>query len=138
MAVSAFKKSLAGIFGSIFALLTSMLWFPAPATSHPRVMEFLAFEMAYLQSPWTLPKIIMSLSVPLFFVMLLTAAWQRNWKWLSGVIIGAAVLKVIWSIAFSGQAGMSILAPALLGLVACLLVLGYFLPKLNRREKTRP
>jgi len=41
--------------------------------------------------------------------MLLTAAWKRNWKLLLGVIIGAAVLKFIWSVAFSGEAGMSIL-----------------------------
>ena len=52
-------------------------------------------------------KIVMSLAVPLFFFMLLTAAW-KNWKWLLGVIIGAAVLKSVWSVAFSGEAGMSI------------------------------
>jgi len=88
--------------------------------------------MDYLKGPWTAPKIVMSLSVPLFFFMLLTAAWKRNWKLLLGVIIGAAVLKFIWSVAFSGEAGMSILKPASLGLIVCIGVLGYFLRKIKR------
>ncbi|HEY8362606.1 MAG TPA: hypothetical protein VIK77_06930 [Tissierellaceae bacterium] len=129
MVIFAFKKSFAGIFASIFALFTSMFWFPVPDTVDPKVLEFLSFEMDYLQSPWTAPKIIMSLAVPLFFFMLLTAAWKRNWKWLLGVIIGAALLKFIWSIAFSGKAGMSILKPALLGLIICIVGVRYFYKK---------
>jgi hypothetical protein len=54
------------------------------------------------------------------------SAWKRNWKWLLGVIIGAAVLKIIWSVAFSGESGMSILKPAILGLVICIGGLAYF------------
>src|SRR5690554_276842 len=126
MVIFAFKKSLTGIFASIFALFTSMFWFPVPATVHPQVLEFLAFEMEYLKGTWTAPKIIMSLSVPLFFIMLIMAAWKRNWKWLLGVIVGAAVLKSIWSIAFSGEAGMSILKPALVGLIICIGGLYYY------------
>ena len=45
MVVFAFKKSYTGIFASIFALFTSMFWFPVPATKSPQVMEFLAFEI---------------------------------------------------------------------------------------------
>lgn len=132
MVVFAFRKSYAGIFASIFALFTSMFWFPAPATSSPQVLEFLAFEMDYLKGTWTAPKIVMSLAVPAFFIMLLVAAWKRNWKWLLGVIIGAAVLKSIWSVAFSGEAGMSILKPALFGLVVCIVGLSYFFKKHRR------
>jgi len=107
----AFKKSFTGIFASIFALFTSMFWFPVPAVKSQQVMEFLAFEMDYLKGEWTAQKILISLAVPLFFFMLLTAAWKRNWKWLVGVITGAAVLKFAWSIIFSGEAGLSILKP---------------------------
>ena len=92
-------------------------------------MEFLAFEMDYLKGEWTTQKIVISLAIPLFFFMLLTAAWKRNWKWLLGVIIGAAVLKFIWSIVFSGKAGISVLKPALFGLIVCIGVLSYFLKK---------
>jgi hypothetical protein len=101
----------------------------------PQVLEFLAFEMDYLKGCMDRPKIIMSLAVPLFFFMLLIAAWKRNWKWLLGVIIGAAVLKFIWSIAFSGEAGMSILKPALLGLIVCIGGLSYFFKKHKRAGK---
>ena len=135
MVIFAFKKSYTGIFASIFALFTSMFWFPVPAESSTQVLEFLAFEMDYLKSAWTAPKIIISLAVPLFFFMLLIAAWKRNWKWLLGVIIGAAVLKFIWSIAFSGEAGMSILKPALLGLIICICGLSYFFKKYRKTDK---
>ena len=134
MVIFAFKKSYTGIFASIFALFTSMFWFPVPASTNPQVLEFLAFEMAYLKEPWTAPKIVMSLAVPLFFFMLLTAAWRRNWKWLLGVIIGAAVLKIIWSVAFSGEAGMSILKPALLGLVVCIVGLSFYYKKYKQKS----
>lgn len=131
MVFFAFKKSYTGIFASIFALFTSMFWFPAPTNTNPKVIEFLAFEMEYLKGTWTAPKILMSLAVPLFFIMLLTAAWKRNWKWLLGVIIGAAVLKSIWSVAFSGEAGMSVLKPAILGLIICIGGVAYFFRKHN-------
>jgi hypothetical protein len=136
MVIFAFKKSYTGIFASIFALFTSMFWFSAPAESSPQVLEFLAFEMEYLKSAWTAPKIIMSLAVPLFFYMLLTAAWKRNWKWLLGVIIGAAVLKFIWSVAFSGEASMSILKPALMGLIVCIGGLWFYIRKYKSVKKT--
>ena len=135
MVIFAFKKSFTGIFASVFALFTSMFWFPAPTANNPQVLEFLAFEMEYLKGEWTSPKILMSLAVPLFFFMLLTAAWKRNWKWLLGVIIGAAVLKFVWSIAFSGEASMSILKPALLGLIVCIGGLGYYFKKHKRSDK---
>ena len=135
MVIFAFKKSFTGIFASIFALFTSMFWFPVPANSSSQVLSFLAFEIEYLKGTWTTPKIIMSLAVPLFFIMLIMAAWKRNWKWLLGVVIGAAVLKFIWSITFSGEAGMSILKPALVGLVICMGGLYYFFKKHKQRNK---
>jgi len=135
MVIFAYKKSLTGIFASIFALFTSMFWFPAPAVNDPQVLEFLAFEMDYLKGTWTAPKIVISLAVPLFFIMLLIAAWKRNWKWLLAVIVGAAVLKFVWSVAFSGKAGMSILKPALFGLIVCIGGLSYYFKKRKRTEK---
>lgn len=135
MVLFAYKKSYTGIFASIFALFTSMFWFPVPATRNPQVIEFLAFEMDYLKGEWTAQKIAIGLAVPLFFFMLLSAAWKRNLKWLLGVIIGAAILKFAWSIVFSGEAGMSVLKPALFGLVVCTAVLSYFLIKYKRSYK---
>ena len=114
-----------------------MFWFPAPAEAHPRVLEFLAFEMEYLKGTWDAPKIIISLAIPLFFVMLLASAWQRNWKWLLGVVIGAAVLKVIWSVAYSGDAGLSVILPALVGLIVCVGILVYFIKRSKPSGKNK-
>ncbi len=127
--IFAFKKSLTGIFASIFALFISMFWFPAPLESSPQVLSFLSYEMEYLKGAWNTPKILMSLSVPIFFIMLIIAAWKRNWKWLLGIVIGTAVLKVIWSVAFSGEAGLSILKPAIIGLIICIAGVYYYLKK---------
>lgn len=125
--VFAFKRNWTGIFASIFALFTSMFWFPAPVTSSPDVLVFLTYEMEYLKGHWDAAKILMSLMVPAFFVLLILSAWQRNWKWLIGIVIGAAVLKIIWSIVFSGDAGISIIKPAIIGVVIC--VSGFYFYK---------
>jgi len=111
-----------------------MFWFPAPAKNDPRVLSFLAYEMEYLKGAWTAPKILMSLLVPLFFVLLITAAWKRSWKWLLGTVIGAAVLKVLWSVIFSGDAGLSILKPAIMGLIICVGGLYFYLKKRRAKE----
>ncbi len=134
MVIFAFKKSFTGIFASVFALFTSMFWFPAPAASNPRVLSFLAFEMEYLKGAWTAPKIVISLAVPLFFIILIASAWKRNLKWLLSAIIGAAALKILWSIAFSGEAGMSILMPAFIGLIVCIGILFYFFRKHKKAD----
>ena len=134
IALFAYKKSLTGIFASIFALFTSMFWFPVPATTSPQVLSFLTFEMEYLKGVWTAPKIIMSLAVPIFFVALIIAAWKRSWKWLLGVVIAAAVLKVLWSMIFSGEAGMSILKPAIAGVIICIASFYYYKKRRNRSK----
>ena len=70
-------------------VLVSIL--PAKESSSYRI---LAFEMDYLKDTWTVPKIVIS-SVP-YFLYALTAAWKKL-EMALGVIIGAAVLKFVWS-----------------------------------------
>lgn len=135
--LSAFKRSLTGIFVSIFALFTSMFWFPAPEIVNPQAVTFLEYEMEYLRDEWTVPKIIMSLSVPLFFIGLVMAAWKRNWKWLMGVVIAAALLKILWSVVFSGEAGMSVLKPAITGLLICIGGNYYYYKKHTSKKESR-
>lgn len=124
--IFAFKRSLTGVFVSIFALFTSMFWFPAPATSNPQVISFLAYEMEYLKGAWTAQKILMSLTVPIFFILLIIAAWKKNWKLLATVVVAAAVLKSLWSLVFGGEAGMSVLKPAITGLIICIAGFYYY------------
>lgn len=130
----AYRRSWTGIFASVFALFTSMFWFPAPETSSADVLSFLAYEIEYLKGAWDGTKIFMSLTVPVFFIILILAAWQRNGKWLIGIVIGAALLKIMWSIIFSGDAGMSVIKPAITGVVVCILGIFFYKRRLSMRK----
>ncbi len=122
----AFKKSWTGIMASIFCLFTSMFWFPAPELVSDKVVGFLAFEQEYLKGSWDISKIIVQLAVPAFFAALIYTAWHRSIKALIGVIIAAAVLKVVWSALFAGEDGLSIIKPAVSGVVICIAAVIYY------------
>lgn len=46
-----------------------------------------------------------------------------------GVVTAAALLKMLWSVVFSGEAGMSVLKPAVIGLLICIGVIYYYQKK---------
>lgn len=129
----AYKRSLTGVMVSIFSLFTSMFWFPVPATVSPQIIEFLSFEQEYLKGSWDASKIFIQLSVPLFFIALIFAAWRHSWKYVLVVMVAAAVLKMLWSAIFAGDSGLSIIKPAITGLVVCIGVVYYFMRK--KKEK---
>ncbi|OEH86552.1 hypothetical protein BHU72_13160 [Desulfuribacillus stibiiarsenatis] len=131
----AYKRSWAGIFGTVFFLLTSMFWFPKPEVVSDQAKQFLEMEMEYLSGDWGGAKILMSLLVPVSFTALGIAFWKRSlWFGLS-VVVFMAVAKMIWSVAFGGEAGKSIFIPAIIGLVICvgLIYLGF--RKLEKKNK---
>lgn len=129
LVIFAAQKSLAGVFASIFALLTSMFWFPVPRESSVEALAFLAYEMDYIKGTWTLPKILWSLLIPVFFITLIAAAWLRKWMIIVAIVFAAMVAKVIWSLLFSGKAGITILPPAILGLIICSIGFYYYMRK---------
>ncbi|HOC08111.1 MAG TPA: hypothetical protein PKN88_01125 [Bacillota bacterium] len=123
----AYRRSWMGIMGTLFVLLTSMFWFPKPAVVNEQVKQFLEMEKEYLSGGWGMTKILISLLVPVSLTVLAAAFWKRNlWFGLS-VMALIAVAKMIWSIAYGGEAGRSVLLPAVVGLVVCtgLIYLGY-------------
>ena len=130
----AYQKSFAGIFGSLFCLLTSMFWFPAPETVSDEVKAFLAFEQNYLQSDWTALKILFALLIPIALATLAISFWKRSLKMGLAVVVLMAVGKMLWSVQQAGEAGASILVPAVVGLLVCsiLLYIGF-----QRLEKNR-
>ena len=130
----AYKRSWTGVMISIFSLFTSMFWFPVPATVSPQIIEFLSFEQEYLKGSWDASKIFIQLSVPLFFIALIFSAWQRSWKFVLVVMIAAAVLKMLWSAVFAGESGISIIKPAITGLVVCIAVVYYIMRKKMERR----
>ena len=117
------------IFASIFCLFTSMFWFPEPAKANENVIEFLKFEKVYLTSGWTADKVFVVVAVILFFAFLIYTTWNRKWKWLLFVIVISALLKIIHSVVFSGDSGLSIVKPAILGVVICVLAIWLLLKK---------
>lgn len=131
----AYKRSWAGIFGTVFFLLTSMFWFPKPEVVSDQAKQFLEMEKEYLSGDWGGAKILMSLLVPVSFTALGVAFWKRSlWFGLS-VVVFMAVAKMIWSVAFGGEAGKSIFIPAIIGLVICvgLIYLGF--RRLEKKNK---
>ena len=131
MVYFALRKSYAGVTLSIFCLFTSMFWFPTPEQTDPKVLGFLAYEIDYLKGTWDAKKILFSLSVPLFFYLLIASAWQRKWRLLLYTVVLAALLKLLWSVVSSGASGWSVAKPALAGLVICVV----FILITRRRDK---
>lgn len=116
----AFNRSLAGISFTLFCIFTSMFWFPEPSSVNAKIQEYLQYEVDYLTGDWGIYKILITLIVPLSLTLLALAFWQRN-IWFGLLIMALiAIGKVGWSIIFAGESGKSIIAPAILGLVVCL------------------
>jgi hypothetical protein len=130
----AYKKSWAGISATIFLLISSMFWFPEPAVTNEQINQFLQIELDYLNAPWGIGKILITMIVPISLFALGAAFWKRNILFGISVIVFIALAKILWSVAFGGESGMSILAPAIIGLIICV-VLIYF--GFKRSEKTR-
>lgn len=112
-----------------------MFWFPKPEVVSDQVKQFLEMEKEYLSGDWGGAKILMSLLVPVSFTALGVAFWKRSlWFGLS-IVVFMAIAKMIWSVAFGGEAGKSIFIPAIIGLVICvgLIYLGF--RKLEKKNK---
>ena len=116
----AYKRSWTGMAFSVFAILTSMAWFPAPASASGDAAAFLAMEEDYLFSPWNAYKILISLTVPLMFVLLAVAFWNRNFIYGAVVIVVAVLMKIIWSLIEGGQSGWTLVPIAIIGLLITL------------------
>lgn len=133
----AYKRSWSGIFGTIFLLLTSMFWFPKPSVISEQVEQFLKMEMDYLSGEWGIGKWLMSALVPISLYVLALAFWKRSlWLGLT-VIVFIAAGKMIWSVVFGGEAGTSIFAPAIVGLVLCITFILFGFKKLERKNTRR-
>ena len=128
----AYKRSWAGISVTIFLLFTSMLWFPTPDVVSEEALQFLQLEMDYLNSSWGLAKVLMTLLVPLSLIALGAAFWKRNLLFGISVIVLIAVAKILWSAVYGGEAGMSILAPAIVGLIICVVLIYFGFKRLSK------
>nr|WP_272213074.1 hypothetical protein [Marinicella sp. W31]MDC2879017.1 hypothetical protein [Marinicella sp. W31] len=113
----AWRRSLAGIMLSTLAILSSMFWFPAPAVPRQDVMGFLTMERQVLSRGWTIGNVAGALAVISYGWALGAAFWYRSWKLGLGVAAAGALLKSLWSILFSPEAGQTVLPFAFAGLL---------------------
>ncbi len=128
------KKNPVGISITIFALATSMFWFPEPAVIDSKVAEFLQMEKDYLTVEITLSSIFFAFVVVFSLGSLSYALWHRNKK--AGVIIllTIAAAKTLWSLVEGGASGTSILIPAGLGLVVCITFVYYIFNRMDKKK----
>lgn len=133
----AYKRSGVGISITVFLLLTSMFWFPEPAVVNEQVKGFLEIEKEYLTTNWTFGKIALSTLVPISMSMLALAFWKRSLKFGIGIIVAIAVMKSVWSVVEGGEAGQSVLIPAIVGLVICIVLVYYFIRRSKRQSEKK-
>ena len=117
---------------SIFALFTSMFWFPKPEIVSENVIAFLAFEKDYLYGEWDLMKKLLTLTIPISLCALGLAFWKRILIMGIGVVVLMAAGKMVWSIQYAGDSGKSILIPAILGLLICCALIYYGFKRLEK------
>lgn len=120
----AWRRNLVGIALTIFALASSMFWFPAPDVPSPMALEVLAAEREYLLGPWTWWKVVVALLIPATFTVLAFAFWNRSFGWGLLVVNVIALTKIAWTfVFFTVEGALYHLVPAASGLAICNAVL---------------
>ena len=112
---------------SIFALATSMAWFPVPDEVSPEVIEFLRMEEEYLSQELSVSFVVWWLAVPATFILLGMAFWKRSFIYVGLVIATSVFLKIVWSVIEGGESAGTLIQTAIAGLIITLLIiyLGY-------------
>lgn len=118
---------------SLFALFTSMFWFPKPDTVSENVIEFLEFEKDYLYGEWNLTKRLLTMTIPISLIALGLAFWKRSLAMGISVIVLMATGKMVWSIQNAGESGKSIIIPATMGLLICCGLIYYGFKRLENK-----
>ena len=108
-----------------------MFWFNKPVTVSEEVKAFLQFEKDWLTKEWGYKEWLLTLTIPVSFIALGLAFWKRSLFIGLGVVVLMATGKILWSIQNAGNAGKSILIPAIAGLLVCAGFINYGFPRLE-------
>jgi hypothetical protein len=130
-----YKRRIKGIIITLVALATSMFWFPKPVVVDPQVEDFLKMEMDYLFGEWSFTKIALSSLVPVTMFALAYAFWKHSWKYGILVINLIAILKILWSLYAGNGSGISIVLPAVVGLITCNLFIWFAYKFVKKRKR---
>ena len=93
------------------------------------------FEKDWLNAQWDYKKWLLVLTVPVSFLALGLAFWKRSLLMGLGVVVLMASGKIIWSICNAGEAGKSILIPAIIGLAFCVILIYFGFRRLEKSKK---
>lgn len=96
-----------------------MFWFNKPEVVSDSVASFLQFEKDWLYGEWGTKKLFQIITVPISFFALGLAFWKRSLVMGIAVVVLMATGKMIWSVQNAGEAGKSVIVPALIGLLIC-------------------
>lgn len=121
--LAACRRSHAGIWATLFLLLTSIAWFPAPDVPHSDIQAFLQMEQHFLRSGLNVEKIFAAVAVSGSLTLTAVAFWKRSLALVVYCLVAMAGSKILWSIAQGSTAGKQVILPAALGLVICLVLL---------------
>jgi hypothetical protein len=130
----AYKRSWAGIMGTMFMVLTSMFWFPKPVEVSDQVVKFLEMEKEYLTGDWTLPKVLIALLIPASLSALAVAFWKRSILVGIAVMVFIALAKMSWSVVFGGESGKAVFVPATVGLVICIILVYIGFKRMEKKK----
>jgi hypothetical protein len=127
----AYMKSIRGMVLTVFAVTSSMLWFPAPATPDPTVATFLEVERQWIAGPLTLAQVLLTALIPVWFIALAAAFRRRMWVAAASVIVAGTTLKIAWSFYVGGASAWIVVPPVALGnaVVAAGLMYAYWRTK---------
>jgi FtsH-binding integral membrane protein len=70
----------------------------------------------------------------LFYIRVAAAFWKRSLWFGISVLIFIAVAKMVWSVAFGGGSGQSVIIPAVIGLAICIVFIIIGFKKMEKRE----
>jgi hypothetical protein len=131
----AYRRSAWGIVVTLLLFPTSLFWFPAPENPGARVEGYLAWERQFVTEGSIAARVFLVVLVIGFFVALAAAFWKRDWLWGLVVLNAGTLLKVIWSVAFGGEAGWASLAPSVVTLAITDASILLAARRLKRRRK---
>lgn len=120
---AAYRRSHAGIWATVFLLLTSMAWFPESDVPQRGIQAFLHMEQRFLRGGLSAEKKLAALAVVGSLTLTAAAFWRRSLALGECCLTAIAGGKVLWSVTQGGTAGQQVILPATLGLAFCLALL---------------
>jgi hypothetical protein len=129
-----YRRSWSGIAITMFCLFTSMFWFPAPVEVSDDAKFFLRYEKDWLYGKWDYKKALLIATVPVSFFALALACWKRSLLIGLALVVLMATGKITWSVYNAGEAGRSVIVPAIAGLLICTALIFFGFRRLQRKD----